>query len=152
MDPLIIPVLAIAMPLILVPTIVTLKHRHKRREWEHRERMRAMDGPIPLSRWASPVGSGGVAAIGGGVPVASVLAALLTSLTHAWEPGDPLSLPVVAWGSAVVISIAGLGTSLLLAHLQARTQREIHSAAAAEMYAQKPVMDPDALDVAGCRC
>ena len=48
MDPLIIPIVGILMPLVLVPTVLVLKHRHKRREWEHRERMRAMEGPMPL--------------------------------------------------------------------------------------------------------
>jgi hypothetical protein len=76
-DPLIIPIVAILMPLVLVPTILVMKFRHKRREWEHRERLRAMDGPMPLSRLAGPVGSGGVAAIGAGVPTISVLAAFL---------------------------------------------------------------------------
>ena len=84
-DPLIIPIVGILMPLVLVPTILVLKHRHKRREWEHRERMRAMDGPhAPHRDWRVPVGSGGVAAIGAGVPMVSVLAAFLTGLT--WEP------------------------------------------------------------------
>src|SRR5262245_30633951 len=77
-DPLLIPIVASLMPLVLVPTVLTLKHRHKRREWEHRERMRAMDGPMPLMRPGSWGGSGGVAAIGAGVPIASVAAAFLT--------------------------------------------------------------------------
>ena len=42
-DPVIIPVVAILMPLVLVPTIIILKHRHCRREWEHKERMKAME-------------------------------------------------------------------------------------------------------------
>ena len=71
-DPLIIPIVAILMPLFLVPTVLVLKHRHKRREWEHRERMRAMDGPQPFGRPAGWIGSGGVAAIG----VLGILSAL----------------------------------------------------------------------------
>ena len=41
MDPLVIPVVAILLPLVLVPTMMVLKHRHNRREWEHLERMKA---------------------------------------------------------------------------------------------------------------
>ena len=143
MDPLIIPIVGILMPLVLVPTVLVLKHRHKRREWEHRERMRAMEGPMPLARSAGAVGSGGVAAIGAGVPIASVLAAFLTSLT--WEPTTPtdVPMPAVAWGCAVLISAGGLTTSFVLALLQARTQRELNSTAAAALNAEKPVFDPD---------
>ena len=36
------PVVAILMPLVLVPTVLVLKHRHQRREWEHLERLKAM--------------------------------------------------------------------------------------------------------------
>ncbi len=151
MDPLIIPIVGILMPLVLVPTILVMKFRHKRREWEHRERLRAMDGPMPLSRLAGPVGSGGVAAIGAGVPTVSVLAAFLTGLT--WEPttSSDIPLPAVAWGCAVVISVAGLLTSFVLAVLQARTQRQLASAASAQLNAQKPVFDPDTFDVVGSR-
>jgi hypothetical protein len=152
-DPLIIPIVAIMMPLVLVPTILVLKHRHKRREWEHRERMRAMDGPMPLMRSGASVGTGGVAAIGAGVPVASVLAALATTL--AWDQNTPadMPMPAVAWGCAVIISVAGLGTSLLLALLQARSQRQIDSAVAAALQSsEKPAFDPDTFDVVGSRC
>jgi hypothetical protein len=151
-DPLIIPIVAILMPLVLVPTILVLKHRHKRREWEHRERMRAMDGPMPLMRQGAWVASGGVAAIGTGVPVASVVAAFLTTLT--WEQTTPtdVPMPAVAWGCAVIISVAGLATSLLLALLQARTHRQIESAVASALNSEKPAFDPDTFDVVGSRC
>jgi hypothetical protein len=151
-DPLIIPIVAILMPLVLVPTILVLKHRHKRREWEHRERMRAMEGPLPLMRPGAGVGSGGVAAIGAGVPVASVLAALVTTLN--WDPTTPadVPMPAVAWGCAVVISVAGLGTSLVLALLQARAQRQTESSLAAALNSEKPAFDPDTFDVVGSRC
>ncbi len=152
MDPLVIPIVAILMPLVLVPTVLVLKHRHKRREWEHRERMRAMDGPMPLMQPGAWVGAGGVAAIGTGVPVASVFAALLTTLN--WEPTTPgdVPMPAVAWGCAVVISVAGLATSLLLALLQARTQRQMDSTLTAALNSEKPAFDPDTFDVVGSRC
>lgn len=151
MDPLIIPVLAILMPLLLVPTILTMKHRHRRREWEHMERMRALNGPQPLTRMGNWVGGGGVAAIGAGVPIAAVLAALATTMTWHSMPYEEMPVPAIAWGCAVVISLAGFGASLLLALLQARTQRHLDAAAAAELRAEKPVFDPDTFDVVGTR-
>src|SRR5947207_1414383 len=123
MQEIIIPVTAILMPLLLVPTIITLKHRHRRREWEHLERMKAMEVQLPVPRGQGSAGSRGVAAIGAGVPVASVLAAFLTGLT--WQPKtrDDFLVPVVAWGCAVVISAAALLTSLIVAFMHARAQQ-----------------------------
>ena len=133
-DPLIIPIVGILMPLVLVPTILVLKHRHKRREWEHRERMRAMERPdAPHAVGGLAWAPGGVAAIGAGVPMASVLAAF-SDRPHlgADDTLDDVPVPAVAWGCAVLISAGGLITSLILALLQARTQRRLDSAAAAD--------------------
>jgi hypothetical protein len=150
-DPLIIPIVGILMPLLLVPTILMMKHRQKQREWEHLERMRAMNGPQPLTRLGNWVGAGGVAAIGAGVPIASVLAALVTTLTWRTMPFEETPVPPVAWACALLISLGGFGTSLLLALMQSRTQRQLDSAAAAELRAEKPVFDPDTFDVVGTR-
>lgn len=150
-DALIIPIVALLMPLVLVPTVLVLKHRFKRREWEHLERMKAMNSSRPLARPAGWVGSGGVAAIGAGVPAASVIGAFLTSLF--WEPTalQDIPVPTVAWGCAVLISAGGLLTSLALAFLQARTLHRLESSAAAEREYAKPVFDPDTFDVVGSR-
>jgi hypothetical protein len=150
-DPLIIPIVAILMPLLLVPTILVLKHRYKRREWEHLERMKAMSASQPLTRLGGWAGSGAVAAIGSGVPIAAVLGALVTTLN--WRPSmpDEVPVPAVAWGCAVLISAGGLITSLLLALLQARTQQRLDSAASADLEHAKPAFDPDTFDVVGSR-
>ncbi len=151
MDPLIIPIVAILMPLLLVPTIMTMKHRMKQREWEHLERMRAMNGPQPLTRLGNWVGAGGVAAIGAGVPIAAMLGALVTTVSYRDIPYDGVPVPAIAWGCAVLVSLGGFGTSLLLATMQARLQRQLDSVAAAEIRAEKPVFDPDTFDVVGTR-
>jgi hypothetical protein len=150
-DPLVIPIVAILMPLVLVPTALVLKHRHKRREWEHLERMKAMNGAQPLTRLRGWVGSGGVAAIGAGVPAISVIGALVTTLNFRPMTPDDFIVPAVAWGCAVLISAGGLITSLLLALLQARTQQKLDSAASAGLDQAKPAFDPDLFDVVGSR-
>ena len=43
MDPLIIPIVALLVPIIIVPTALGIKHARYLREVEHAERMRAMD-------------------------------------------------------------------------------------------------------------
>jgi hypothetical protein len=149
MEPLIIPVVAILMPLFLVPTILVLKHRHRKGEWEHRERMKAMEVQMPYPRGLAVGHSKGVAAIGAGVPVASVVAAFLTTII--WEPTSPDELPVpaVAWGCAVAISAAAMVTSLILAFMHAKAAEKAESNAQADY--SKPVFDPDAFDVVGSR-
>jgi hypothetical protein len=150
MDPLLIPIVAILMPLVLAPTVIFLKQRHSRREWEHLERMKAMDFHVPVQ---SPRRAGttvDVTAIGAGVPFVSVLAALMTTLT--WEPpadGDPSVVPGIAWGCAVLISAGAMFTSLVLTFMHGRaTQR---AEASAGMNNAKPVYDPDAFDVVSSR-
>ncbi len=149
MEPLLIPIVAILMPLFLVPTIIVLKHRHRRREWEHRERMKAMETPFQFPQILGIGGSRGVAAIGAGVPMASVLAAFLTSVT--WEPTsfDDVPVPAVAWGCAVLISAGALVTSLILAFMHAKAAEKADSIA--RMDSAKPAFDPDTFDVVGSR-
>ncbi|MGP0067824.1 MAG: hypothetical protein ACLQGP_30040 [Isosphaeraceae bacterium] len=150
MEPLIIPIVAILMPLVLVPTVLVLKHRHRRREWEHRERIKAMELHMPAPRGFGAVSSKGVAAIGAGVPIASVLAAFLTGVVG--EPvlidGVPI-LPVLAWSCAALISVGALTTSLILAFMHARAAEKAQSIAQVDY--GKPVFDPDELDVVGSR-
>ena len=101
MDVLYIPIVAILMPLVMVPTIVFMKHRHQRRKWEHLERLKSLEVQMPMPMRHALGGAGGIAAIGAGVPSVSVLGALLTTLM--WEPlevGDSVAVPAIAWGCA----------------------------------------------------
>src|SRR5262249_5445859 len=112
MEETIIPITAILMPLVLVPTIITLKHRQKKREWEHLERMRAMELQLPTPARGESPGTRSVVAIGAGVPIASVLGAFFTC-----AEGPPsvegVPLAAIAWGSAALISIGAMLTSLI---------------------------------------
>jgi hypothetical protein len=149
MDPLIIPVVAILMPLVLVPTILFMKHRHLRREWEHIERMKSLEGSAPFRADRGPVGSGGVAAIGAGVPIASVIAAFLTCVVSEVPPDHEMPMGGIAWGCAFMISAGAMATSLVLAFTQARERKQSESAA---FQVEKPgVYDPDAFDVVSSR-
>jgi hypothetical protein len=149
MDPLLIPIVAILMPLVLAPTVIFMKHRHSRHEWEHLERMKAMDFQVPMQ---SPPQVGTiphVAAIGAGVPAVSVAAAFLTTLT--WEPslnGDPM-IPAIAWGAAMLISTGAMITSLILAFMHGRATQ--NAGASAAMNNGKPIYEPDAFDVVSSR-
>lgn len=150
MSVLMIPLAAILMPLVLVPTALFMKHRHKRRQWEHLERMKEMEERLP-SYPPSPAQflgrARGVAAIGAGVPIFSVLMAWLTTITYQPSSIDD-SVPGVAWGSAAVISICGMFTGLLLTRMHVRAVKELELDARSSA---KPAFDPDAFDVVSRR-
>src|SRR5262249_15464205 len=129
MEGLVIPVIAILMPLVLVPTIITLKHRHQRREWEHRERMRAMELGLPVPSGPDTWGGKTVLSIGAGVPIASSFAALLPC-TEGPPEVDGVPLAAIAWASAALISGGALITSLILAFLLARSRTTADAAMA----------------------
>src|SRR5207245_2561232 len=118
-------------------------------EWEHLERMKAMEVQLPLPRAQGSGSSRGVAAIGAGVPVASVLAAFLTGLTWRQMTGDDFLVPVVGWGWAVQVGGAEVITSLIVARMRSRTQHQTESSSTLDN--GKPVFDPDTFDVVGSR-
>jgi hypothetical protein len=145
-----IPIVAILMPLVLVPTTLFMKHRHQRRKWEHLERLKSLEAQNPMPMRQALTGAGGVAAIGAGVPAVSVLGALLTTLM--WEPleiGDSVAVPAIAWGCAFMISVGAMLTSLKLASMHHAAWRESGAVDRGDDF--KPAFDPDAFDVVSSR-
>jgi len=141
-------VAGIALPLILVPTILLLKHSRLKRQWAHQERMEAIRMGVSAPSSRSFPGSASVVAIGAGVPFVAILGAWLTTivvLPGPWE--DPLWPLAIVWGCAFLISGMALVTSLVLGVLQ---HRACARAAARESRASaKPAHDPDAFDLTG---
>lgn len=150
MNVLYIPMVAILMPLVLIPTTVFMKHRQQRRKWEHLERLKAMEVQMPMPMRQALRSAGGIAAIGAGVPAVSVVGALLTTLL--WEPlaiGDSVAVPAIAWGCALLISGGAMLTSLKLASMHHNAWRELELAQCSDDF--KPAFDPDAFDVVSSR-
>ena len=119
MDPLYIPIVAILMPLVLVPTTLVMKYRHQTPQVGTPRAAQVDGSPVAHADAARPRRAGGVSAIGAGVPAVSVLGAFLTTLL--WEPlaiGDSVAVPAIAWGCALLISIGAMVTSLKLASMQ----------------------------------
>jgi hypothetical protein len=146
-DPMWIPILGIMLPIVLVPLIMLLKHRTLQREWQHKERMKAIEMGAP----PSPATAGGsVVAIGAGVPIASVIAATVTSLSYeSNSSGDEVAVFGIAWGCAFLISILGMVFGVILARIQGRARKETESLHATQD--GKPIFDPDAYDVVSSR-
>ena len=114
-----IPIIGILMPLALVPMILILKHRTLQREWQHKERMRAVEMGLPVGALHS---GGSVAAVGAGVPIAAVIGAVTTTLSYTSPEGEEVAVLGIVWGCALMIGAIGMISSLFLAHMH--TQRE----------------------------
>jgi hypothetical protein len=150
MDPLYIPIVAILMPLVLVPTMVVMKHRHQKQKWEHLERLKAMEAQYPMPMRQALQRAVGISAIGAGVPAVAVLGALMTTLlSEPLTPDDAVAVPAIAWGCAALISGGAMLTSLKLASMQHAARKEFESANFVDD--RKPVYDPDAFDVVSSR-
>jgi hypothetical protein len=135
-----IPITGILMPLVLVPTILILRHIGRKREWEHLERMKALELGMPVP--GSESGRAKVCiAIGAGVPLGALLLAWVASLDGNYGENH--------WEAAM--TVGGLGVvcgSVLAARLFPSRNRQPDASMGPE---GKPVVDPDAYDVAGRR-
>lgn len=151
-DDVVIPVVAILMPLVLVPLVMVLKQRSRRREQEHRERMRALDlGVLPARPERSTFWPAMAAiAIGFGVPAAAFLFAWLAALTA--HVGDAI------WGAVAGVSVVALICGTVLAVRLVRPRPARPSAASrpydwdhATTTAKPAAFDPDAFDTVSRR-
>jgi hypothetical protein len=148
MDILVIPIVAILMPLVLVPTIMTLKFRQSRKEWEHLERMRAMELGLRMPPDQVAGATKSIAWIGAGVPIFSICAALVACMDGP-NSVDGVPLAAIVWGVAAMISGGALLTSLLIAFAIARPRKPADSPFVASN--GKPAFDPDTFDVVASR-
>ncbi|MEW4571068.1 hypothetical protein AB1L88_24630 [Tautonia sp. JC769] len=134
-----IPILAILMPLILVPTVIVLRQRARRREWEHRERMKAMEMGLPVPGtevWASRV----AIALGAVMPVGVFAIAWLASLT---------TQIAEVWIAAALVGVVGVvqGSRLTNHPLSGTHRGDREDRRAARGYDRaKPQFDPDAYE------
>jgi hypothetical protein len=142
MSPLLLPIVALGIPVVLVPIILGLKQARLERELEHAERMRALELGRTLPRdepWWSPARV--CVAIGAGVPVGSFLFAWLSSGSVGYHEEIWVSAGCV--GAVSVIS----GSLLAARHFTLRARAESERAA----LVAKPAFDADAYDVVGSR-
>ena len=145
-DVLAIPIAGILMPLILVPTVVVLKGRQRRREWEHRERMKALEFGVPMvvsHPWAAATAA---IAIGLGAPASAFLFCWLAVKTS--QVSDGIFVAAGFVGVAGVISGARLATRLFTGSGSAPASSEVPPLHARD---GKPAFDPDTFDVVGQR-
>jgi hypothetical protein len=138
MDPLIIPIVALLIPMIIVPTAMGIKHARYLREVEHKERMRAMELGRTLAEDESWSPMTVALIIGAGVPIVAL--GIAFNVSQRSGPSD------VLWMAAGMIGVAGVICGSILAGMQF-SKRDQPSAASVE----KPAYDPDQFDVVGSR-
>jgi hypothetical protein len=141
-DPLLIPIAGITLPVVLVPVILGIRYTRYERQLEHAERIKALELGRTLPRdeswWTLPRIS---VAIGAGVPA--------TVFFCAWQASESQSDPRVAWIAACVVGLAAVicGTGLSAWHFFRRDP----SADLEDGLRAKSRFDADAFDVVGSR-
>ena len=137
-DVLVIPLAALAIPIVVGPIAILAKHAQRDRELEHAERMRAMEVGATLTQdepWWTPARL--VVLIAGVVPVASMGIAGFIDWFGGARPG--------LWESCGLVAGAGLVCGTYLAG------RVITVTPSVEARSIKPHYDPDAFDVVSSR-
>lgn len=139
-EELVLPLAGMAIPIIIVPTVLGFKMAQRKREYEHLERMKALEtGQSLPSRTAWPAAVT-LTAIGAGVPMAAFLFTFLASVS-AQVPGEIWMAPV----------FATLLSSLVTGNLAPKLLSPPKAALPDHLANGKPAYDPDAYDVVGRR-
>ncbi len=144
-----IAIVAVAMPLVLVPVIMILRYvlGRQERQHQHEERLRAMELGRPL-----PGSNAGPAltciAIGALVPIGAFFCVWMVSLR-----GD---VDVMAWIAAMIVSIVAVVSSLRLASTLFEGGSQPEPTPSDRLVGEprinnKPSFDPDSIDVVGRR-
>ncbi len=141
-DVFMIPIVAMLIPIIVVPVAIAAKQARRRREFEHAERMCALElgRPIPQSHaWPALV----AIFIGAGVPVGTFLICwLATASTN--HVTDQIFMVAGLVSFAAVIAGFRLGANLIAASSVLHEETPV-------VRNGKPTLDPDAYDVVSRR-
>jgi hypothetical protein len=137
-DTMIIPLAALAIPLIIAPVAIVSKAAQRKRELEHAERMRALELGSVLKQdepWWTP--SRIVVLIGGVVPISALGLAGFLAWFGEGRPG--------LWEACGLVAATGVACGTFLGGRLISVQAQV------DRPALKPQYDPDAFDVVGSR-
>lgn len=140
-DPLIIPIVGVSIPIVVVPSVMFSKWAITKRQLEHAERMKALELGLTLpgdEPWWSPPKI--ALALGVIVPLGVFFLAWLASESLGFQPG--------IWIAAMIVGTTGVGCGMALA-VRYLAHRE-HVLSTADRYG-KPFVEDDAFDVVGTR-
>ena len=140
-----IPLVAMLIPIIIVPIAIGCKLAHLRRKMEHVERMRALElgRVLPMDDpWWTPARIS--VAMGVVVPILAIALALQASM-ELGEAAAPVQVISGLIGTFGVLGGACLAARNMYYQDRMRNQSRVESAS------NKPAYDPDAFDVVGRR-
>lgn len=132
-----IPLAGIALPAVLVPTIMAFRHAARKRELLHLERMKALEAGRPVpgeTTWPQAIA---LASVGAGVPLGSFFITWLAYVTSHRAMPELFVAPMGVSVCALICAWALAGRLF--------PKPEIRDAGSAA----KPVYDPDAYEFAG---
>lgn len=145
-----IPISTFAFVGLIVMLVLMMRHMARRREYEHQERMRALELGHVLQGsnfWPSLA----VMTIGAGVPSAAFLTAWLANLLKsgqedAWSAATAVGICAVIGGVFLASRLLAVGT------LKAEAQSRVQTPEDYRVWTPaKATMDPDAYDTVGQR-
>ena len=140
-----VPLVALLIPIIIVPVAIGCKLAQRRRELEHVERMRALElgRVLPMDEpWWTPARIS--VATGVVVPILAIALALQASI-ELGEAATPIQ------GIAGLIGICSVLSSGLLAARARSSEDRNGKPRGGESAFDKPAYDPDAFDMVGRR-
>lgn len=143
MSPFVIPIVALLIPIIVIPVVLGLKFARFQRELEHAERMKALEMGCTLPRDETYWHPARIAVtIGAGVPIGVFTCALISTESSGFRQD--------VWMSSMVVGLTSVicGTVLAARHFNHRAENE---RIATLRTVSKPVFEEDAFDVVGSR-
>lgn len=141
-DFLAVPLAAIALPAVLVPMVMALRHAAVKRDNQHRERMKALETGQPVPGESGWPAAFACASVGAGVPLGSFLFTWLASVSTPRLPGE-------IWFAPAVVSLVAILCSMGIAGAM---PRQVKAPAARPLgHGKSMVHDPDAYDVVDSR-
>ena len=146
LNPLVVPIVGMMIPIVIVPTSLWFRHRLRVREMEHIERIRSLElGIAPRPAGINWPGAMICLGIGAGVPVASMLVAWGAVAIH--------DLPTDIFQAPILISIVAVWAAKKLAdRMMSVSEPALAAPSRLAQTASKPAaFDPDAYDVVGSR-
>lgn len=141
----VVPVVALCIPMVVVPTALWLRHARIVREMEHAERMRALEVGVDLRPVAGLTWPGAAVciALGAGVPVVTFALAIAAVILGEVEP-PVFTVPLI-------LGLGGIVAAWVLGNRLSSAPSAVDGRASAWPTAKPAHYDPDAFDVVGSR-
>lgn len=152
----------VLMVVLAAPAIAGIAIAGRKRELEHKERMRALEMGLSLEP-SRPWAAWAAIAIGGVVPVAALVVGLLaTLLAPKQDFSDPESIVLaskgfeayygITWGCVSMVGLAGVIAGAFLANrLIAQRGAGLDASPHHGAFAAKPTFEPDTFDTVSRR-